>query len=205
MSIDIKICGLTHLDDARAALDYGADYLGFVTYTKSKRAVTPEALKKIVSALPSDARCIGVFVNDPRDTVVSVAEECGLYAVQMHGDESSHDFTDMPLPVWRALSAADDLPVPAPEDWSAERFVIDAAAPAEYGGTGRQADWTLAAQLAEEYTLMLAGGLNCTNVAQAIATVRPAGVDVASGIECEPGRKDLDLLKRFIHNARSGQ
>ena len=204
MSVEVKICGLTNLEDAQVALESGADYLGFVTYAPSKRSISIEALQALRAELPTDARCIGVFVNETRDDVLRAAERCNLYAVQIHGDESASHFTHMPLPVWRAIAVSEKGFSPDPSQWPATRYVADAAVPGEYGGTGESADWTLSAELSRHVPLMLAGGLNSDNVAAAIAQVQPAGVDVASGVEAEPGRKNHSELTAFIRNAKNG-
>ena len=138
---EIKICGVTNVEDALAALAMGADYLGFVMYAKSPRGISAERLRRVRDALPDEARCIAVFVNESRDVVLRVAEECRLYAVQIHGDESTDDFRAMPLPVWRALAVSAQGIKPLPVEWPADRYVVDAPAPGRYGGSGELADW----------------------------------------------------------------
>ena len=199
--IDVKICGLTNLDDARAALDAGADFLGFVLYPKSPRGITAAQLGRIVDNLPREANLVGVFVNEPRAAVERVAGECRLHAVQLHGDETSDAFAGLAWPVWRAVRWQDTAWRPAPEAWSAERYVADAPSP-RYGGTGERGDWAAAAALARQRRVMLAGGLTPENVAGAIRAVRPFGVDVASGVEQAPGRKDVRKMAEFVRRAR---
>ena len=201
--IEVKVCGLTNLDDAKAAWNGGADYLGFVLYPKSPRYIAVSALAAILNALPKDCRAVGVFVNESRRVVESVAKECGLYAVQLHGDESAGEFVDMPVPVWRAVWFRDHAWAPAPDAWPVDRYLIDAAARGVYGGAGISADWKRAAAFAKRHCSMLAGGLTPDNVAKAIATVNPAGVDVVSGVESAPGKKDIKKLEAFIRNAKS--
>ena len=200
--LEIKICGLTNREDAQAALEMGADYLGFVLYAKSPRGIEAKRLAGIVRRLTGDFRAVAVFVNEDRDVVANVARDCRLHAVQIHGDESAEGFMDMPAPVWRAVRVRQGEYVPRPESWPAARYVVDAAAPGMYGGTGLVAEWEVARNLAARCPVMLAGGLTPENVAEAVRTVRPLGVDVASGVEAEPGRKDLDKMKRFIEAAR---
>lgn len=201
--VDVKICGLTNPDDALAALDCGADFLGFVLYPKSPRGITPEKLARIVDALDEPCKTIAVFVNETRRRMEKVIRDCGLYAVQIQGDEAPEQFMDMPVPVWRAVRFPDGVCRPAPAKWRSARYVIDAAVPGQYGGTGTLADWEKAAQLAKAYPVMLAGGLKPENVAAAIRAVRPVGVDVAGGTEAEPGRKDRARLRAFIRNAKA--
>jgi phosphoribosylanthranilate isomerase len=199
----VKVCGLTNVDDARLALEAGADYLGFVLYERSPRSVTREKLAGITAALGSEARCIGVFVNEEASTVNSIVRECGLYAAQIHGDESPGSFCASPFRVWRAVRIQDRAAFPPPDSWAADRYVVDAAVPGLYGGTGAKADWEVAAILSDIYPVMLAGGLTPSNVADAITAVRPTGVDVASGVESEPGIKDPAKVRTFIEEAKS--
>ncbi len=196
--LDIKICGLTNLADAQAAWEAGADFLGFVLYRRSPRGTAAGTLRRIVDRLPAKARCIGVFVNAPREEVLRVAADCGLYAVQLHGDEDAREFERCPVRLWRAVRLARGGPRPVPGSWPAERYVLDAAAPGMYGGTGRKVDWARAAALARKDQVMLAGGLTPANVAEAIRRVRPLGVDVAGGVEKSPGKKDHRKLQAFI-------
>ena len=194
---------MTNVDDVEAAIEYGADYVGFVLYDKSPRGITPQLLRKIMGGVDSDVKAVGVFVNESRDYVERVVDDCGLYAAQLHGCENPNDFVGFGPRMWRAVSVGeyDSCKVDL-EQWQADRFVIDAAVPGMYGGTGSLADWNKAAVIAEQYPVMIAGGLTPLNVAEAIAAVKPHGVDVSSGLEREPGRKDYDKMKTFMENAR---
>jgi len=198
----VKICGLTNLDDARAALDLGADFLGFILYEKSARYIPWTRLRQIQDKLPASARSVGIFVNAPRKKVLKIAEECGLYAIQIHGRELPEEFAAVPLPVWRAVFFRHGRPDPFPETWEAERYLIDASAEGNYGGTGIVADWTKAAEFCRKWPAMLAGGLTVENIAAAIRRVRPLGVDVASGVEQEPGQKNHRKMELFIRLAK---
>jgi phosphoribosylanthranilate isomerase len=200
---EIKICGLKRLEDAQRALELGADYLGFVLYPRSPRCIEPSGLRALVLALPATARCVGVFVNVAPDEVARVVGECRLYAAQLHGDERADAFRDAPYRVWRALHVRDGEAQPDPADWSfAERFVVDAAPPGVYGGSGERADWAAAAQLAGRHKVMLAGGLTPDNVVAALRAVGPAGVDVSSGVEASPGVKDAAKMELMIRAVR---
>ena len=200
--VEIKICGLTNIDDAMAALDLGADYLGFVLYDKSPRSISAQDLATICRSLPPLARAVGVFVNAARSTVEQVADECGLYAVQIHGDEAAADFADMPLPTWRAVRLSDAGASPSPSEWKADRYVVDAAVEGMYGGTGIRADVKAAAVFAAEHPVMLAGGITPANARMAVDQVKPLGVDVSSGVEAEPGRKDPAKMRAFFQAVR---
>jgi len=199
---EIKICGLTNLPDARMALDAGTDYLGFVLYERSPRHIAPGALRRLLDRLPAGARVIAVFVNAPRELVEMLALDCRLHAVQLHGNERLADWIDMPVPVWRAVRLRHGKPDPSPDQWPTTRYVLDATIPGRYGGTGRTADWAIAAKLARQAPLMLAGGLTSNNVAEAIRIVAPLGVDTASGVEKAPGQKDHRKVAAFIQAVR---
>ncbi|OGD22869.1 MAG: hypothetical protein A2W03_06070 [Candidatus Aminicenantes bacterium RBG_16_63_16] len=202
--IAVKICGLTNAEDALFALEQGADYLGFVLYRGSPRGLAPDALEALRGRLPAGCRCVGVFVGAPQAEVIRVATQCRLHAVQIHGDEDASEFKDCPVPLWRAVRFVEGRWRPDPVGWVAARWVIDAPAQA-YGGSGRLADWAAAAEFARGHSAMLAGGLNAGNVAGAIRAVAPAGVDVSSGVEREPGRKDPAKVRAFIAAARGAQ
>ncbi len=199
---EIKICGLTNIDDARCALDLGVDYLGCVLYPKSPRSVSVSELAKICDALDNNVKVIGVFVNENRANIEKIALDCNLYAVQIHGDEDYSEFSDTKITIWKAVRIEDGEVKPALNKWPAARYVIDADVSGEYGGTGVTADWNQAAELATRYPLMLAGGLTPENVGDAVRIVEPRGVDVASGVELMPGRKDHEKMKRFVKTVK---
>ena len=203
MAVEIKICGTTNVEDARLALELGADYLGFIFYPKSPRSVSADDVVRILESLEPRPRAVGVFVNASREEVERTVAACGLYAAQLHGDEAAEAFRGSAARLWRAVRVVDAEPRPDPDAWPAERYLVDAFVPGAYGGTGELADWAAAAELAKARTVMLAGGLTPENVADAIRAVRPVGVDVASGVEAAPGRKDPDTLRRFIAAVRA--
>jgi len=202
VSFEIKICGITNVADARAAQALGVDYLGFVLYPGSPRAVTAEQVASILSELDQPCKAVGVFVNRPRPAVEAVAEQCGLWAVQVHGDETAAAFTGTSLRIWRALKMEPEGVVPEPAAWRADRYIVDSAVTGAYGGTGVTADWAAAHEVAQAYPVLLAGGLKPQNVAAAIRAVSPRGVDVSSGIELRPGKKDLAMMELFVERVR---
>lgn len=202
MSLEIKICGITNVEDARAVLALDVDYLGFIFYPKSPRAVTPERVKQILGGVERPCKAVGVFVNASREEVESVVDECGLWAAQIHGDEAADAFAESRIRLWRALKMMPAGPEPDPDGWEAERYVVDAAVPGAYGGTGVTADWKAAHEVARERPVLLAGGLTPDNVAVAIRVVTPCGVDVSSGVERGPGKKDHERMKAFVMRAR---
>lgn len=199
----VKICGLTNLADARAAWEAGADFLGFVLYARSPRAITPARLRRLADRLPPEVRRIGVFVNERPERVARLAADCGLYAAQLHGDEAAADYRGVGVPLWRAVRLRGRTPSPEPAQWPAACYVVEAYVPGQYGGTGVRANWSAAAALARRCTLLLAGGLTPDNVAAAIRKVRPAGVDVSGGVERTPGKKDWRKVEAFIRAARN--
>jgi phosphoribosylanthranilate isomerase len=197
----VKICGLTRLQDACVAVESGADMLGFIFYPKSKRYVAPEQVTRIISHLPPETVTVGVFVNETVEHVRSVARIAGLTRVQLHGTESAE-----------TVAALSDLqPIKAlplkPESeallsgYAGATLLVDTPC-AGWGGSGETGDWELAARWSAERSLLLSGGLSPDNLAEAVQRVRPAGIDVASGVEISPGIKDPDLIRAFIAAAR---
>ena len=201
--IRIKICGLTHVDDALQACACGADALGLVFYEKSPRCVTREQARAIVAALPPFVTTVGLFVNESPETIREIVDFCGLDVIQLHGDEGPEACLFPPHRVLKALRVRGEESMAGVEHFSVSALLLDAWHPDSYGGTGQLGDWKLAARLAAERPVILAGGLNPENVAEAIRQVRPYGVDVSSGVESSPGRKDPALVAAFIRNARA--
>ncbi len=199
----IKICGLRTLDEALAAIDAGADYLGFNFYPSSPRYVSPEACAQIVSGLGArldGVKTVGIFVNETPEHIRSVLNACGLDLAQLHGEEPLETFKALE---WRAYKAFRGAAGQAVEAYAAAgpgapAFLVDAHAPKTYGGTGQVADWPAVRALGAGYPFFLAGGLTPENVAEAVAQVRPWGVDVASGVESAPGKKDVQKMKDFV-------
>src|SRR5688572_27325573 len=178
----IKICGITRLADALHAAEHGATALGFVFWDRSPRHVSAERAAEIIAALPGDVTPVGVFVNESVQRVRAFVEQTGIRAVQLHGDEPPVYAGAVGCPVFRAVGVdeADD----ACAGWPAETtFLVDTPDPVRRGGTGVTVDWTRAAALARDRKVVLAGGLTPANVAEAIAAVKPFGVDVSSGVE----------------------
>lgn len=199
----IKICGITNVEDARMAWESGADALGFVLYRDSPRYVKPESVKSIIAGLPPFVITVGVFVNEEVDTVRSLMEECGLFLAQLHGDESPDYCLSLHRSVLKGIRLRDRRTFLALAEFqgrgSIRGFVIDAFSDSAYGGTGTLADWALAAEVAKASPVVLAGGLTPDNVQGAIRAVRPYGVDVSSGVEKSPGKKDPVKIQAFIH------
>ena len=206
----IKICGITNLGDALSAIDAGADLLGFNFYQKSPRYISPEACAEIQSSIlnhQSSILTVGVFVNSPAGEIVSILDQCGLELAQLSGDESTETLAVLGERAFKALrlqqpEMAAKAVASLPARFTPPACLVDAYRPGEYGGTGQTADWGLAAGLASRVPILLAGGLTPENVAAAIRQVHPWGVDVASGVEASPERKDPYKVRQFIQNAR---
>lgn len=194
----VKICGITRMADAEAAVDAGADAIGFVFWPKSPRFVDPFRARAIARALPPFVTTVGVFVNQPIAYVNGVTALVRLGAVQLHGDEDAAYATDLAAPVLKAigLDGADEPPL---DVWPADvTLLLDVYDTARRGGTGRMVDWSRAAAIARRRRALLAGGLTPDNVASAIARVEPFGIDVSSGVESSPGVKDHFKLRALF-------
>jgi phosphoribosylanthranilate isomerase len=197
----VKICGITRLDDAAAAVDAGATALGFVFWPGSPRAVDPHLARTIAASLPPFITTVGVFADQPAEYVNEVASVAQLGAVQLHGRESADYVATMSRPVVKAVALRDGLELDAAriDVWPSRVVVLlDAHDPVRKGGTGRTVDWSVAAAIARRRPIVLAGGLTADNVADAIARVRPFGIDVSSGVEAAPGVKDHGRIKALF-------
>jgi len=199
MRTRIKVCGITRLDDALRAADLGVDALGFVFWPGSPRYVPPCDAAAIASALPPFVATVGVFVDQPLDEIRTIAAGVGLSAIQLHGEEPPGMWTSLPGRCIRAIGVGagfDPVALAAlpPSVWP----LLDAHDRERRGGTGRAIDWDLAAKAARARRIILAGGLGPSNIRLAVARVRPFAVDVSSGVEREPGIKDMDRLRAFV-------
>lgn len=212
MTLTVKICGITRLEDALAAVDAGADMLGFNFYPPSPRYVEPGACARLIDALRRELNSlpvlVGVFVNLSAAQVTSILDACGLDLAQFHGDEPPHMLDALGDRAFKAIRPASETEAAAQvraygRQAGAPGILLDASAQGLYGGSGLTANWLLAASLASRTPLLLAGGLHPGNVAEAVGMVRPWGVDVASGVESAPGIKDAAKMVKFVRNART--
>lgn len=205
-SVKIKICGITNPQDAKAAVEAGADALGFVFHRKSPRVVEPNVVTAIIADLPPFVLPIGVFVNEEVSVVRDLMDTCGLALAQLHGDETAAYCEALARPVLKSIrlrTRGDLLGLAEYQGRARVRgFLVDAFSEHGYGGTGQVADWPLAAEAAKACRILLAGGLTPENVEAAVRQVRPYGVDVSSGVEASPGRKDHEKVRVFIEAAR---
>jgi phosphoribosylanthranilate isomerase len=202
--VRVKICGLTRREDAALAASLGADALGFIVWPKSPRAVDADRVRTISRALPAMPLRVGVFVDAPPADVAAIAARAGLDAIQLHGGEPVDAYESLGLRILRVANVADDAGTEAAGALPAHVTpLVDAVDPVRRGGTGMTVDWTRAAALARRRPIVLAGGLTPENVGEAIARVRPWGVDVASGVEASPGVKSADRLRAFFARVRA--
>jgi len=205
--IRVKICGITSAADAQAAIEAGANLLGFNFYPKSPRHISEDRAAEIRSKLPKKVKAVGIFVNRLPADVIALQSSLALDAVQLHGDESPETVAEIApvVPVIKAFRVEPEFPVTTLDEYSrAFAFLFDAAHTDQYGGTGRTTDWDVARRASLKHRIILAGGLKVENVAAAVRIVRPYGLDVASGVESSPGKKDDELLRGFIKDSRDG-
>ncbi len=201
----VKICGITSADDARLAVDAGADALGFVFWPKSPRAVDAVQARAIGDGIPASIVRVGVFVDAGADEMARVADAAGLDLLQLHGDEAPSATASLCRPAWKALRVGPDFTARDARRWSQHvaGLLLDARSASAPGGTGESFDWSLARRAREcARFLMLAGGLTAENVERAIAVAEPDGVDVSSGVESRPGRKDPARVRAFVAAVR---
>jgi phosphoribosylanthranilate isomerase len=198
----LKICGMTRMGDALHAVREGATAIGFVFWKESPRYIEPERAGEIAAALPPSVKAVGVFVNEPLDSIRETARVARLRMVQLHGDEPPAYVDQIEQPVIRAVSL--DTVEETAWTWPAETtLLLDSTDPSRSGAGRASVDWSRAALATRTRRVVLAGGLTPDNIEEAIVTVRPIGVDVASGVESAPGVKDLDKVARFLTNARA--
>lgn len=195
----VKICGITNPEDARHAVLCGADALGFVFYPGSPRFIEPDLAREIIAGLPPLLTAVGLFVNEAPTRIRELVDFCGLDTVQLHGDEQPDQCHYPSCRVIKAVRLQKQMEnSDVFSEYQVSALLLDAYVPGQFGGTGHHCDWGQAALVAARFRVILAGGLNPENVAEAVRQVRPYGVDVASGVEQKPGRKDPDKVARFI-------
>lgn len=199
--VRVKICGITCLEDALAAANFGADAVGFV-FAASPRQVAPESVRAIVSQLPPFVTIVGVFVNESVSRIQELRSFCGLDLVQLHGNETEEMVAQLGPRVIKAVRVGWDVPADV-DAYGNATLLLDTYSAAAVGGTGKSFDWSLAVGVAKKRPILLAGGLTPENVTQAIKMVRPYGVDVSSGVEIGPGSKDHAKIEQFIRAAKT--
>ncbi len=200
----VKICGITNLNDAHAAVAAGADALGFNFYKLSPRYIAPENAREIINTLPDSILTIGVFVNEGSpEAVRSIADQAGVKAVQLHGDESP-DYCRVLNSVIKSFAVSGDFDLKQLESYEVDAIMLDTKDNRLRGGTGRVFDWSVAQQVSRLFPkLYLAGGLSPENVTEAIEMVQPYAVDACSSLEDKPGIKNHERMRVFVSKVRS--
>lgn len=199
----VKICGITNLEDAQHAITCGADALGFVFYAKSPRFVKPEHATEIIQRLPEHISKIGVFVNSDRKYIHEVTAKAKFSAVQLQGNEGPDDLIDYEVSAIKVFRVSKDFDVEVMRNYVVDAFLLDTYQKGVYGGTGETFDWHLAVKAKEYGRIILSGGLTPDNIEAAVRFVQPYGVDVSSGVEASPGKKDPNKVRDFIARAKS--
>ena len=203
MDLKVKICGITNLDDATAAVEAGADALGFMFYEPSPRNVQIECVAKIVQKLPLWVLKVGVFVDPDPELVMTALGNCGLNLLQFHGEESPDFCASFGVMSMKAFRVKDEESLAQIPSYRTDVYLLDSYVAGKQGGTGEKFNWELAVE-AKKFgkPIFLAGGLTPQNVGEAVRKVQPYGVDVSSGVESSPGKKDHDKIWNFIQAAR---
>jgi phosphoribosylanthranilate isomerase len=200
--VRIKICGITNIEDALSAVDFGADAMGFVFHQKSPRAVDPETAGTIISEIPPFVTTVGVFVDENKQRIEQIAGDIGLDVVQLHGYEPP-EACFMSVRVIKAIRVRELTDLEQLRMYNVSAFLLDTFSPYSAGGTGQTFNWDIAVEARKFGRIILAGGLSHDNVGEAVRLVQPYGVDVSTGVEGpEKGRKDREKLKLFINEAR---
>jgi len=200
---EVKICGLTTVEDALRCIEAGADVIGLNFWPRSPRSTDVATAKAIVAALGDRVEVVGVFVDFDVAQIREILAETGIGWAQLHGDETPEQVGELLPWAYKAIGVKDDSAIEVARTYPGEHLLLDASVPGLPGGTGRTFNWAVAVEVARERKLTLAGGLTPKNVAEAIETVNPFRVDVASGVESEPGRKDPGLVRAFIEAAKA--
>ena len=199
----IKICGITDAADARLCVECGVDALGFIFVERTPRYITPDAATRIIATLPPFVTPVGVFWDHAPGHVKAVAEQCGLGALQFHGEEPAEELLDHRLPVIKTLKIADHTDLARMAAYRVAAFLLDSPSRWSEGEARPPIPWDVAAEAARRHPVLLSAGLTPDNVAEAVRRVRPYGVDVNSGVEARPGRKDATRVRRFVAAARA--
>lgn len=202
-TVRVKICGITRIEDAMAAVDAGADALGFIFYDKSPRSIAPADAAAIIATLPPFVQAVGLFVNEEIQTIRGIVETCGIDVVQLHGDEPPEFCASLPYRIVKSIRVRNLTSLDPMKDYRVSAFVLDAYSKEAYGGTGLRFNWDIAVSARRYGTVILAGGLTPENVAQGIEQVHPYAVDVAGGVEVSPGIKDHAKMREFIRRAKN--
>ena len=199
----IKICGLTNIHQTNICADLGVDWIGFNCWNGSSRYIKPTKIRQIINSIPKSITTVGVFVNEPLHSLEKIMNETGMNLAQLHGDEN-YDYTkQINVPWFKAFRVTSEFKSEKIVCFGQELFLLDSYSKVNFGGTGEKLDWDHISEYSNLGKLILAGGLNPENILDAVKKVKPWGVDVCSGVEKEPGIKDIDKVKDFIQKLRN--
>ena len=203
----IKICGLTNKEDAKEAARLGADFAGFIFYKRSPRYIEPKDARAIAGTLPAEVIKVGVFVDERLETISEAARLAGLDMAQLHGEEGPEHCSSVRkrIKVIKAFRTRDAKDLEKINEYDADFYLLDTYREGKPGGTGEAFDWNILSDKRFSRPVILSGGLRPDNVREAIQKVSPYGVDVSSGVEKSPGKKDFILMRKFIENVRKGK
>src|SRR5215813_2437340 len=198
--VKVKICGIRTLEEAEAAISAGAYSLGFNFWPRSARYVEPLAVQEFIKRLSPLISTVGVFVDEDANRIMSIASQLGLQAIQLHGDESP-EFCELlkSIKTIKAFRVSEDFDLSVINKYHVDMALLDSNVNGRYGGTGQRFDWRIAVEAKKLSPIILAGGLTLENVGEAIKQVQPDAIDVCSGVEAEPGRKDFDKIQKFMN------
>ena len=203
--VKVKICGITDAADAVKAFEFGADFVGFIFFENSPRKIAKEKAREIIAALPKELLKVGLFLDQDPEEVKTIAGEVGLDLLQLHGNESIEycDTLKKDFKIIKSFKVKDPSSIEGVGEYrNVDHYLFDTYVKGVPGGTGKSFNWNILKGMVFEKPIFLAGGLNPGNVSEAVEKIAPYAVDVASGVESSPGKKDHELLKEFIHNAK---
>ncbi len=202
MKQKVKICGITNLEDALNAVSLGADILGFIFVKSSPRFISPSSAKDIISKLPSEIGKVGVFTESNKEEIYKISETAKINFIQLHGSQSQEQMGDFTIPVIKAVRVSENFDVSTLRNFSPFAFLLDTHVKGKLGGTGKTFNWQYAVEAKKHGKIFLAGGLNPNNIIEAVETVQPYAVDVNSGVESSPGKKDRNKLELLFKNLK---
>lgn len=200
--VKVKICGITRLEDALAACEAGADALGFVFYEPSPRYIEPRRVREILFSLPPFVTPVGVFVNKTAEEVNRIVAQSGVALVQLHGEEPSDLVPQLTVPALKAVRVRGEADLAVLRGYRVQAYLLDSHVPGKYGGTGVPFQWEVAVKAKAHGRIILSGGITVDNVAEALRTVAPFGIDVSTGVETSPGIKDPGKVKELLERVR---
>jgi phosphoribosylanthranilate isomerase len=201
----VKICGITNMEDALLAAELGTDALGFIFVKTSPRHIRPSAARKIIQELPPFVTPVGVVADAEHDEILELIDETGICCVQLHGNESPKQLAKFPVPIYKSFRVDEEFNLETLQRYKGSAYLLDTYVEGALGGTGKTFDWDIAVKAKAYGRIILAGGLNPENILEAIQKVQPYAVDVNSGVESAPGKKDKNKLERLFKTIRSLQ